>query len=341
MKRIGKLVAIVEVVLLLTVLPAVASHTASLEYPAVPPAGSVTVRAIIAEPELNSLVASVVLGPGGAVDAEETAVNLCESALVAWEGPSCEVLGADPTPTFCALPAAGCCAAAVAAEGVPTTITCTGRTRTGDKGIRIKRGHSGVSAAKIVVEPFPPFGPAETNLQALNYDHSSGASITEDLLSRYCLRVDRGNPAVDGNVNFTVRYFRPDLGPPGGPQVVSFTVNTSGKNDTELHQAIVDGFTNLGLGLELGVMDEPGMKCVFDDTFNGPLVSIWNLFERGVREVGIDGLPGQRIVAETNSDPQQGEIPTLSEWGLILLVALLSVSALWMLRRRREASSPI
>ncbi len=223
------------------------------------------------------------------------------------------------------------------ASGILMHVTCQITIpQLGLGGFTIDRG---ANATRLDVTPFA----SGIRLNALNHSNTSGAKVSTDMLPRFCLRVDRSDPnAPDGNVDFSVRYFRPDLPPdPNGqrPVTSTFTVNTTGKDDVTLHQKIVDGFTALGLGLELGVMDSPGMKCEFDETFNGPLVSIWNVSGSGVVQIGIDGLKGQNIVAETNGTGEEGQIPTLSEWGLIFLAALLSVSALWMLRRRKQIGS--
>jgi hypothetical protein len=37
-------------------------------------------------------------------------------------------------------------------------------------------------------------------------------------------------------------------------------------------------------------------------------------------------------------DPGVVPVPTLSEWGQVLLIGMLVVTAIWMMRRRREAT---
>ncbi|HXI03603.1 MAG TPA: IPTL-CTERM sorting domain-containing protein [Candidatus Saccharimonadales bacterium] len=179
---------------------------------------------------------------------------------------------------------------------------------------------------------FQVFASAGAQIKALDHNTTAGNRVDTDLNSRFCVRIDRGSPQVDGTVNFYVRHFHGN----GPPVNSTFSVDTTGKSDTAIHQEVVDNLTGLGLGLGLGVAANPGMNCEFTETFNGPLAAIWRLPGAGVLEFGVDGVQGQNIVAETNGVAQAGSIPTLNEWGLLLLVLLLGASAVWMLYHRRK-----
>lgn len=326
MKLLYKARFLAVAALLLLPAQAMAQDSVSKHFPGTPnvpagPGGTLELRATIAEPGFPDVFATFTLvgGAAGTAVAGGAAQALCDAARLAGYSSLTDCEAAD-------------CALLAGAGGVAT---CQKPAPDGSlKGFKIQRlGGSDT----FIVSPFPPTGSFATKLKAVHSKTNAGNEVRTDLLSRFCLRVDRGGTPVNGTVNFSVRHFH---GTPSGVTTSTFGVNTTGLSDTQLHQAIVDGLSAAVPNLELGVMDSPGMKCEFDGTFNGPLVSIWNLSGSGVVELGVGGLAGQNIIAESNGVAEEGDIPTLSEWGLIILAGILTVSAVWMLRRRSQAGIP-
>ncbi len=270
----------------------------------------------------NDPASSVDIGVGAAVNASEAVRSLCAEAVAT--GYTCsEILACNDPPAPGT--ATDCC---TTVGDVFQDIDCSIATGGPLGGFNLS--HALGSEVFVVT---PAFG---SNLNAVVESNRSGIAIGTDLLSMFCLRVDKN--AVDGTVNFSVRHFH---GTTGGVQTSNFSVNTTGLSDSAIQAAVTAGLSAAVPNLELGVMDSPGQKCAFSNEFDGPLVSVWNLPGSGVLELTVDGLAGQNIVAESSGGSGQAQIPTLSEWGLILLVALLSLSALWMLRRRRQVIRPI
>jgi len=162
--------------------------------------------------------------------------------------------------------------------------------------------------------------------KALHHTTNAGNTVASDILPQYCVRVDRGSPAVDGNINFSVV---------GGPSAGSFGVNSTGLSDEALHNAIAAGFKALPSGgLTAVLLPNAAGKCRSASNFQGPTVFLPNVQAKNVTRIAAGGVPDQIVSAETSVPG--GNIPTLSEWGLIFLAAILSISALWMLRRRRQ-----
>ncbi len=136
---------------------------------------------------------------------------------------------------------------------------------------------------------------------------------------------------VDGAVTYNVYY------PAGGTTPRSFTVNTDDYPTSEaLHNAIAAGFTGLGLGLNVASINADSARgySPLIDSLDGWWVVIRNAKEK-ITEIRSSSLDGQSSVIQTGDT---WNIPTLSEWGIFFVVALLLATGYWMLRRRKQAA---
>jgi hypothetical protein len=156
----------------------------------------------------------------------------------------------------------------------------------------------------------------------------AGNTIGKDLLEQVLVRVDPNSHP--GNVQFTV------TGATGGPN--PFTVNTTGLSDTALHAAIAAGYNALNVKAELTT---DSSQSIAPGNFNGSFVLVG--YPPTVTGFLVSGQPGQILVMETNSDTDTGTgatvVPTLGEWGMLIVIALLVLSAIWMMRRRQKAQA--
>jgi hypothetical protein len=132
-------------------------------------------------------------------------------------------------------------------------------------------------------------------LAALLFSTTAGNTVFADLLPRYLVQI---NPnGVNGIVTFTVQ----DLGGLNH----SFTVNTTSlPNLAALAAAIANGYSQLGLGLNVSVLSLPTLAQIPSIPSQGgftmsPLVLISNA-PQTARAFGVKGLEGQLIVTETS-----------------------------------------
>jgi len=132
-------------------------------------------------------------------------------------------------------------------------------------------------------------------LAALLFSTSAGNTVFADLLPRYLVQI---NPnGVNGIVTFTVQ----DLGGLNH----SFTVNTASLPTLgALAAAIANGYSQLGLGLNVSVLSLPTLAQIPSIPSGGgftmsPLVLISNA-PQTARSFGVKGLEGQLIVTETS-----------------------------------------
>ena len=139
-----------------------------------------------------------------------------------------------------------------------------------------------------------PNGPCK--LAAVQFSTSAGNSVQADLLDRYLVQV---NPnGVNGIVTFTVQ----DLGGVNH----SFTVNTTSLLSLgALAAAIANGYSRLGLGLNVSVLSLPTLAQIPSLQSGGgftmsPLILISNA-PQAARSFGVRGLEGQLIVTETSA----------------------------------------
>jgi hypothetical protein len=175
-----------------------------------------------------------------------------------------------------------------------------------------------------------------------------GNTVVVDLLPNWIVRVDPVDPngiRIDGNLTFGVAV---DLDP--NTPADTFTVDTNGLSDTALHAAIAAeyGDPNRDNPLLCLVKNEDpncGDAVVFSgsprsiedgsEIYRGAFVFCPGVTGRRIKELSVKGLPGQTIISETTTGPEHGAVPTLSGWGMALLVGTLLVIGAWLLRRRQ------
>ena len=164
-------------------------------------------------------------------------------------------------------------------------------------------------------------GNADTRLNGLHCDTDAGNTHGPDLLDKVFIRVNANSH--NGNVVFTV------TGAPG-PGLNPFTVNTTGKTDQQLHDEIRQGYAAIGLGAILHTASDATLS-IAPSNFNGYFLEV--LYPASVTQFEVNGQPGQILTTETNGTATS--VPTISEWGMVSLVAILLLTGFWMLRRQR------
>jgi len=136
---------------------------------------------------------------------------------------------------------------------------------------------------------------------------------------------------VNGDVTYTVYHEQ------GGANPRSFSVDTGDYSTSKaLHDAIAAGFISLDLDLNVVSVDGPnarGFSPLLEPS-DGFFVAIRNAKIK-VTEIQSRALQGQSSEIQTLDT---WAIPTLSEWGMIFVVALLLATGYWMLRRRKQAT---
>jgi hypothetical protein len=241
---------------------------------------------------------------------------ICSGLGTSWTNPDPMFIAGSCGPTY-GQPAADCCSRDAAGTYV---LTCE----------HPAKALKGFTLTKKAVGIDVDAKGGGTKLNSVKHTTKAGNNVTEDLLPHFIVRVNRPSPVVNGTITFTVVS--------QGSGTESFPINsTSFPTDIALHDAIAAGYGSLGVALNCLVK-----KFSTNETptgYNGPFVYCANLQGKQVSLMAVGGLPGQEIHVETTSGIGYGNIPTLSEWGLILLVVILSLSALWMLRRRRQIGS--
>jgi hypothetical protein len=183
------------------------------------------------------------------------------------------------------------------------------------------------------VDPFSATGPEKiTSLQSRS---DAGNTIQTDILPFYILRADP--QGVSGNVTVTVF-----TSGGGGPFSNTFFADAASLPnsvaDEVFHKLIADWINSVLTGnpARVGVVGNAAHESEVPGDLNGFYVRL--PVGSSVTDISIGGQMGQKTVSETMRNPQSA-IPTVSEWGLILLIAMLVLSALWMLQRRRADGS--
>lgn len=169
-------------------------------------------------------------------------------------------------------------------------------------------------------------------ITSLQHDSTAGNTITDDLLHRYILRVDPAPSGVRTDGIVTVSFLT-DASDPNSAVTVS--QDTTGLDDLQLHSAIAAQMNALGIGLNAHVLNRTSAEqfSFAPSDLKGYFIHIPNMTATGVQVVTTAGQTGQLIVAETVGEPS--DIPTLSEWGILTLIALLLTIGTWMALRRR------
>lgn len=167
--------------------------------------------------------------------------------------------------------------------------------------------------------------------QVVGFQTDCGNTIAEDLWPWVMVQLVPND--VDGTVSYDVYY------PAGGTTPLSFSVNTALYDSADLedlHEAIEAGLNGLGLGLNAEAISGDTAKgySKLVDPSKGWWVVIRNAKAK-ITEIRSHPLKGQSSEIQTG-DPWN--IPTLSEWGIFFVVALLLATGYWMLRRRKQAA---
>jgi hypothetical protein len=181
--------------------------------------------------------------------------------------------------------------------------------------------------AGLSISPSPPCSLTSSFLIS-----NGGNTIGLDLLPEYLLQIQRNN--FDGVVTVDVRQtptssFR------------TFTTDTTGKSDAQVLEALCTGFASLGLDLRPIITTPAAVHSPLDQLQPGtyaPGQQVIYIRDAGakVNLIRVTGFQGQTIVTEASAGNTQ--IPTLSEWGMVLLVLLFLVSGYWLFRRQRRLS---
>lgn len=250
----------------------------------------------------------------GPTVAAKAANALCSAAVAS--GFACRTIAA-PTGT-CSTdvgPAATC---AEAAAGVASYIVCSSGAPATDR-FTIKRDVAHDDRFNVTA----CF--ATNPIKKHEVVRTDGGMLKADLLASVLLRYEPDG--VPGNVDFNA------VGAPGpGPN--PFTVNSVGKSDLEFHQAVCNGFSAIGVPASLRTsadngrfLDSPPSSGYFVELFHP--ASVTDI-------IATPATTGPNLTMQMDGAPTG--IPTLSEWGMAILIAILLITGAWMLRRRQRLS---
>jgi hypothetical protein len=164
---------------------------------------------------------------------------------------------------------------------------------------------------------------------------------------------DDGGPLYDDPAKLLIRIdpdsatrpFNVVGNAPGAPGTTSFTLTvTAGMTDQQIHQALCDGFAAAGL---FATSHDPSEIGVFlDPPSTGWFVRITTPTSAlGTTEIGVtpsttgstpSTAPNVTLQMEAVPQGTTTAVPTLSEWGMGILVTILLMTGVWMLRRRQR-----
>lgn len=221
------------------------------------------------------------------------------------------------------VPCAGiaCCAESFAAPSQSVGITC----KTVDNvSFTLSRLANDVEFNVLTAGAGPSGG-----TQVVAFQTHCGNTIGKDLWPWVLVQLLPNG--VNGVVSYDVYH------PQGGTNPRSFSVDTSAYSTSKaLHDAIAAGFSGLGLGLQVESQDGASARgnSPLLNPDDGYFVVIHNAKAK-VTEIRSRALEGQSSEIQTGD---RWEIPTLSEWGMIFVVALLMATGYWMLRRRKQTT---
>jgi len=150
-------------------------------------------------------------------------------------------------------------------------------------------------------------------------------TMSGDLLSSHNLRI------VPNGVNGVMTFDTP--GAPG-PGTNPFTVNTTGKTDQQIHQEICDKYA--AIGVPTIVHPPPSTGGFIDHSSVDGGYSLESFNPPSVTRFDVTILSGQTAVSQVTGSNSAAPVPALSEWGMIILVALLLLGGIWMMRRRQK-----
>lgn len=251
--------------------------------------------------QVNTLVAA----DAPAVIARKAASALCQCILEA--GISCPGAVCNPVPIS---PLAVTCIGGLQGESFNLTQTA------GSDGLEVGTGFGNIA-----------------NLNCTN--NNNYPDIRADLAARVLLQV-RSN-AIAGQVN--VRIFHNQGGQ--NPRIASFNVGAADSSQT-IANGIRDAINALAFSPDvIAVTHPPSDASVplthFPATYFGQyFVEITNAQAAGVTDVEVVVQSGQGFTLEPTENVN--DIPTLSEWAMIILTIFLLGSGYWLLRRQRRSA---
>lgn len=155
-------------------------------------------------------------------------------------------------------------------------------------------------------------------------------TFTSDLLDAFTVRL--GPNGNNGVVTF-------DVEDASEASLGSFNVDTTGKSDLQIHTEIRNGYQGLGLGLGAIVCDQSTLATTSIDPTGFPGYGVQVTYPSTIRGFEVVSLAGQSVTQEMTGAASAATVPTMSEWGMIVLVVALLGSGLWMMRRRRRLQS--
>jgi hypothetical protein len=268
--------------------------------------------------------------------ADSAAAALCEKAVAQLPAGSCVAsgaaapLGVCPNPAGLPIVVGGGCAAALAGPG----------------GVQCKLGPGPTDGFMINTDSGFRFSVercGSCTVENFEADRDDGGPLWDDP-AKLLIRLDPENAPRP----FTVVGDAP--GAPG-PGPASFSVSiTAGMTDLQIHTALCAGFANAGLSVtpklpaDIGLFVEPPSSTGHFFEITPPASG--SVTEMGIRifplptgstELTRPDLTMQQQAVPQSAPPGGGNpVPTLSEWGMGILVTILLMTGVWMLRRRQR-----
>jgi exosortase sorting signal-containing protein len=282
---------------------------------------------------IGSLSVDLVSGEAATVVTNKAAQAQCAAAFAS-PGATCTVFTAPAT--VCATGPA-CCDAYVLSPAALVNTNCTG---TGGKGFDMGRAGGG-AAVKIDATPAGAGG-SVTHFGVENKNIYPDAAT--DPGARTLIQIRPGG--LTGNI--TIRVFHTQAG--ANPRIATVVVNSTNNDPGEalaLHNAIETALEGIAPALSPAIVatTHPLTEAIAPLTAFGFLkqashfTDITNMAAVGITEVEIVVPQGMGFYTEASDNTfDQIGIPTLNEWGIVALVALLLLAG-YMLRRRQRAGT--
>jgi len=179
----------------------------------------------------------------------------------------------------------------------------------------------------VHIDPIAPIPPDKVKASQLLFT----SRFAGDLLDETLVRLDPGG--TNGVVTFLVTHTQ------GGTNPRQFTVNTTGLTDVQIHTAIQNGYNSMGLsGLEAKLKTPAEIIKISAKPGNFGGYGVLLTHPATITEIEVAPVTGQEALIEMVGLPLT-TVPTMSEWGIVALIATLLLSGFWMLRRRQRMLS--
>jgi hypothetical protein len=169
-----------------------------------------------------------------------------------------------------------------------------------------------------------------TELIGLTSTTNAGNAVSVDLLPNLLVQVTPGS--TPGQVTVTVEFLL------GGAPATGF-ITTQGKTQDTIHtdlRNLFQGFGYASATSQMGMMSAQFAQTdgMFNDSAFVFVPNVGTLNGNAVKSVTIKGGPGDLIEVENSVSPSIGSVPTMSEWGIAVLVTLLLLSGIYLMRRQ-------